>query len=80
MKQATELINNIEMSSTDMIAPISALYKANKITGEEFFNLCDHMVKISNTAFKKGYWKSVQLTKGDNYVIQILGDGRAKEE
>ena len=80
MKKATDLINSIEMSSTDMIAPISALYKANKITGEEFFNLCDHMVKISNTAFKKGYWKSVQLTKGDNYVIQILGDGRAKEE
>jgi hypothetical protein len=80
MKQANELINSIEMSSTEMIAPISALYKANKITGEEFFNICDHMVKISNTAFKKGYWKSVQLTKGDNYVIQILGDGRAKEE
>ncbi len=37
MKQATELINSIEMSSTEMIAPISALYKANKITGEEFF-------------------------------------------
>ena len=80
MKQANELINSIEMSSTEMIAPISALYKANKITGEEFFKLCDHMVKISNTAYKKGYWKSVQLTKGDNYVIQILGDGRAKEE
>ncbi len=77
---ATELINQLEMTPEEMIKPISEMFRSNLINAEQFFNLIDHITKISNRSFDKGYWKAIQITSGDEFVLNVLGDGRTKGE
>lgn len=80
MKTATELINQLDLSGRKMLEPIAKLYRDKVINDQQFTELVDHISKVNLSAYKHGYWKAIQLTKGDEMVINILGDGRTKGE
>ena len=78
--KATELIESLDMTGEDIIEPISKLFRANIITIDQFTELVEHTTKVYMKAQRHGYWKAIQLTKGDNFVEQTLGDGRTEKE